>query len=560
MTHLFVSFSVADDARGRDFVRQLLVRLQQQGIDPWIFESPSGEIEAGASIPDSCRRQIDQSDLFVVLITESALTSGYVRLEVEHAVTRARERQLPIVPLIATTTPVRDWPHAIQQAAAFKGSVLPSTPLDALESVVAQLCARLSIAYVPPQPGSPRLPLRQRLTGELQGCRSGSPYDVGDFTAILHKCDLAVEALGKDELARAHGLLQSILVDLDVLYGLEDSYYPRVVFGAVLMAEARAGRGSFTEVERYFAALIDERGEQLDANAFVARGHALMELNRFAEALSAYETAEPYLHNPDSALFYNILRARVLAELPMDADDIARRRSAIAPGLVARMPGDLDRWLSSLSLACAYGGDVDGALAFWRQIADATAVFPEVVVDICSQLHRQAVQTAGGGALTAARGLISSYIARRPDLAEEALVPLRHMWARVVFDRGDRRLARRQLVDLVARFPKTPVIHVDAAMFAVIDGDAATAHALCRTVTALKDASECVPAIGAREFNLALGHAFWLLGRRVEAEESFRRSGYRCSVWYESTMPAYFGTARDRPGGVQRIAALGTSR
>src|SRR5207253_2986345 len=200
-----------------------------------------------------------------------------------------------------------------------------------------------------------------------------------------------------------------------------------------------------------------ERGEQLDANAFVARGHALMELNRFAEALSAYETAEPYLHNPDSALFYNILRARVLAELPMDADDIARRRSAIAPGVVARM-------------------------------------------------------------------------------------------------RGDRRLARPQLVDLVARFPKTPVIHVDAAMFAVIDGDAATAHALCRTVTVLKDASECVPAIGAREFNLALGHAFWLLGRRVEAEESFRRSGYRCSVWYESTMPAYFGTARDRPGGVQRIA------
>ena len=544
MTRLFLSYSVTDEPAGRHFVRQLFDRLQQQHVDPWVFESAGGEIAPGAPIAEACCRQIDESDLFVVLIDECALRSESVVMEVRHALGEAGRRRLPIVPLLATDTRRAAWPAPLVEAAAFKGIALTARSNDTLEGVVVHLCGRLGIDYVPPRAGTPRLPLRQRLSRELQARTSVTGYDAGDFIGVLRKCDLAVEAMGHENLPRARRLLEAILTDLEVIYGWTTAYYPRIAYGAVLMAEAHAGVRGFAEVERYFAALIDERLEQLDANAYAGRANALMALGRFDEAVAAYLSAERYLENPDAALFYNMVRARVLGGLPMERGDTACRQLALSDGILTRTPGDLARFTSSLALAHAYVGDTQASLMAWRGIRDVGAVLPEVVVDIAQQLQRQAIARAWRADLDAACWLVSDYIARRDDLSELSLVPLQQVSARLLFDRGDVGLARGGLARLIERFPATPVLHVDAAMFALADGDRRSARRLCEAAVSLRDAAQCHPALSPAEFNFALGHAFWLLGRRPEAEESFRRSEYGPTAWYGRTMPGEFASVQ----------------
>jgi tetratricopeptide (TPR) repeat protein len=538
---LFLSFSASGDITARDFVRQLFDRFQQQDIEPWVFESPRGEIQTGASISAACRRKIEESDIFVVFIDDRALISDYVNMEVSHALWAAGRRSLPIVPLIATLKLRRDWPMAMAEATDFKGIALPADPLDAVEAAVVHVCDRLDIGYVPPKPNTPRLPLRQRLSQELQGQASSSTYQAGDFIALLRKADLAVEAMGQEDYPKARRLLDAILIDLELQYGIAKPYYARVVYGAVLMAEAQEGHRNFLEVERHFAALIEDDGDRLDANAFAGRANALMALDRFAEALAAYQAAEPYLENPDSALFYNMVRARVLGGLSMTSAEIRRRHAAFDEGLATRVPGDLARLISSVSLAYAYVGDTGAALMAWREIGDIHAVFPELAVDIAHTLHRRALASGNRVDLDAAHVVISDYIARRTDLSDTALLQPRHLLARVMFDQGQRCQARRQVNDLIDRFPRAPVIRVDAAMFAIIDGDNEFARRLCEQVTSLNDQSQCEPPLSSREFNLAIGHAFWLLGRKSEARESFRRSEQPPSLWYEVTMPGEFG-------------------
>jgi tetratricopeptide (TPR) repeat protein len=358
----------------------------------------------------------------------------------------------------------------------------------------------------------------------------------------LRKADLAVEAMGQEDYAKARRLLDAIFTDLELLFGITNSYYPRIAYGAVLLAEAHAGQRTFVEAERYFAALIDGDVDLLDANAFAGRGNALMALDRYAEALAAYQAGEPYLENPDPALFYNMVRARVLGGLSMDLAEIRRRHAALDEGIVTRAPGDLARLTSSVSLAYAYAGDTDAALRAWRDIGDMEAVFPEMAVDIALALHRHAMAHGNWRQLDAAHFVISDFIVRRSDLSDAVLLQPRQVLARVMFDRGQRHQARQQLARLIERFPLTPVLRMDAAMFALAAGEKGCARQLCDVVTSFTDQSQCDPPLSSREFNFALGQAFWLRGRKLEARESFRRSGQAAALWYEVTMPGEFGS------------------
>lgn len=541
---LFLSYSSHGDAAARNFIQQLFGRLQQQDIDPWVFESPQGEIQAGGSISLECRRKIEEADVFVVFIDDAALISDYVDMEVSHALWESTRRSLPVVPLVHTLKLRHTWRKAMAEAIGFKGLHLPSNPVDDLESVIVHLCAVAKVEYQPPAAHAPRFPLRQRLSQELQSMHTSSTYRAGDFISVMRKADLAVAAMEVADYAKARRLLDALLTEIELQYGSPRTYYPRIAYGVVLMAEAQAERCSFMEVERYFATLIEEAGDQLDANAHAGRAHALMALQRYAEALAAYDAAEPYLESPDAALFYNMVRARVLGRLGMDRAEIERRRAALTEGLATRVPGDLARLTSSVALAYAYIGDVDSALAAWHAVVDLDAVFPELVVDIADTLHKLDEQRSGRQGAQAAHFVISDYLGRRSDLPDTAILQLGQLRARIAFDLGDRSGARRLLANLIEQHPRAPILKVDAAMFALGDGDPSAARRLCENVVGMRDHTECAPSLTAPEFNFALGQAFWLLGRRPEARESFRRSGYPASMRYEILIPGEAGQAR----------------
>jgi tetratricopeptide (TPR) repeat protein len=394
---------------------------------------------------------------------------------------------------------------------------------------------------VAPAAETARLPLRQRLSDELQGRQAFSAFDAGGFDALLHKCDLAVAAMNREEYRHAKRLLESLLTDLELQYRFTDSYYPRIVYGAALLGEAHAGSGSFREAEEHFAGLIHENHPDLDANAFLGRGNALAAMDRYEEALASYDIAESYLSDPDAALLYNVVRTRVLGGVPMHAAEIEHRRSALELGVVTKIPGDLARLTSSLALAYAFAGHTAAARRMWGTIENLDDVYPELVIDLGEQLRQRAIEARDRSGLEGSLSVVSSFLAKGTTLSDVQVLQLQHFRARLLSDRGDLRSARRELSDLVSRCPASPVLGVDAAMLAIGDHDVATGRRMCESVLRLTDASHCKPPLSSQAFNFSRGQAFWLQGKRHEAAESFRRSGYGARFWYEATMQEMFG-------------------
>jgi tetratricopeptide (TPR) repeat protein len=550
MNKLFLSFSVTNDQPGRHFVRLLHLRAQLQGIESWVYESPGGRIRSGGSITLACREKIETADIFVVYITDQSVQSDYVDMEVSHALWVKSERQrsggdLLVVPLHATSIPQSRWPPALAEIAGTMGHVLLDPHTDALETVVLDLCGILGLDYVPPRPVTPRLPLTQRLVEEVKQHRS-SKFDMSDMQRLIRRCDAAVDAHNDQNYEQTRRLIDAILLDLELDYGLSKPYYPRVAYASIMLAEAYAGKGRFEDVEKYFARLIEENGRLLDASAFAGRGNARLALTRYEEALEDYELAEQRLESPDPALLYNIVRARTLAGHKLDRADIDRRCAELDDGLATRQPGDISRLGSVLALSYAYVGDSAAALRQWQAIPVLSDVFPEIVLEICHFLHEAATTRFGvsGTTSSVARSILAGYLEARSGADEIVLAPLRHLEARICYEAGELSRARSLIGPLTDRFPGSPVLTMDAALFALSDHDRVHARSLCQRVATLSDPSACQPPISYREFHYAQGQAFWLLGRAPEAAESFRRSEYPSSHAYETVLRSQFGQLR----------------
>jgi tetratricopeptide (TPR) repeat protein len=544
MKPAFLSFSLGGDAAARQFVRQLLGRLRDQGLDVWMYESAGGAIPPGASIADACRRKIDDAGVFLVYLTDRALDSAFVQLEIAHALGRAARGSLVVLPLLRTAIPPAQWPEAIAPLREVMAvAVAPERP-DALERALHSVCDRLDLEYRPPAPFSPRLPLRQRTASELASSTSRSGYDAADFHTLLHKCDLAAAAMEEERYADARRLLDSMLVDVELLYGTT-VYYPHVVYGMALLGEAHQGRRPIAEAEGHFDRVIAGGDPRLDANAFVGRAHARVALDRFADALADYERAESLLEEPDPAVLYSRVRLQVTGGLTLERSALDQMSTSLRDGTPARMPGDLSRLRSSLALGYAYVGDSRIAWREWQQVEDRQAVFPELVTDLCDQLDRTSARERLPVAREMALTISADYLERRSNLSPLDRFPLEHLRARLLSGVGELAQARAILGRLSDQFPLAPIVAVDAAMYAIDARDAADAGRRCRAVISLHDHTQCHPPLAAADFNYAAGQALWLLGREGEARECFRRGGHPESAWYGTTMPTYFGAAAE---------------
>lgn len=542
MKKLFVSFSVSGDAAGRHFVRSLLRRLNEQSIDAWIYESPGGRIRSGASIALACRQKIDESDVFVLVVNDQALVSDFVAMEVSHALWLRRQRELVIYPIVSTALPRSHWPPHITEALGFKGVQKDLTDA-AMEDVVYDICLCLAIDYSPPAPVVARLPLAKRLADELTQHRSATAYDAQDFRRLLQKCELACLALTNDEYAKAFDLAKSILVDLEIDYGITKPYYPRIFMGATLLRQAASGLVPHEHVRSFFAELITEGGERLDGNAYVGRAHALLALHRYAEALADYRLAEAHLDRPDPALLYNIARVQVLSGAGLSTEELRRWREGIAEGMLTTEAGDLSKVASVLALGHAHRGEASMAESAWEIIADHSDVFPELLAEICHWLRHNAHRSHDVASLRIACRMLDDYLSTP---GEDFSATLAHVRARVRFDLGARTAARNDMDALMKRCPTNPLFSIDAAMFALEDADTDVARQLCINTTEIHDHNACWPTLSVGEFNLVIGQAFWLLGLEAPARESFRRSSRPPSLWYLETMPEAFGAVAPR--------------
>ncbi|MCY1144145.1 toll/interleukin-1 receptor domain-containing protein [Actinoplanes sp. Pm04-4] len=84
---VFISYSHTD----RDYAADLASYLASHGVESWMDH----RLDYGARWPDVIKQQIDGCSAFVVIMTDEAEKSSWVRNEIEHA----RRRDKPILPL-----------------------------------------------------------------------------------------------------------------------------------------------------------------------------------------------------------------------------------------------------------------------------------------------------------------------------------------------------------------------------------------------------------------------------------------------------------------------------
>lgn len=97
---LFFSHNVQD----KDIARSLGGQLNLVGADVWFDE---WEIRAGDSIPGKLNEALAGFETFVVLWSEHAARSSWVRAELETAISRARsDSSLRVIPVVLDETPV----------------------------------------------------------------------------------------------------------------------------------------------------------------------------------------------------------------------------------------------------------------------------------------------------------------------------------------------------------------------------------------------------------------------------------------------------------------------
>ncbi len=540
---VFVSFSVGGDLTGRNFVRRLLARLADQPLDPWIYESPGGEIPLGQPIAAACKQKIDDCRVFLALVTRASLASYHVATEVEHAL--SRQGRLVIVPLIGPDLPGTSWPAPFSGLAALRGFVLDANPLETVESIVEALTTHLGVPFSPERQEGPRFPLRRRVMEEVSGqLDRQDAHHVARFHDLVRACDLAARAYEAGDIERAERRLVGIELQVEDYFPGVVPYYQRIVAGIFLLERAKTDSARHADARDHFARVLREVGPRADANAYVGLANAQLGLGEPEAALRNFMTADAMLDAPDPASFHNIVRASVLCRRGLPRAEIERRARSVEAGMLAHEPGSLSRHSCVLALAFAHAGAIDDALQAWERIPDSSELPAELVVDLASAIAGHDGGVASPERAMMARRMLDEYQQAAAGSSALELFPVRHLAARLEFDAGDPRAAIRTLDRLVEDFPAHPIPSVDLAMYAIAAGMPSRALQECRRVLALLSETECVPSLGAAEFNYALGQAFWLTGNRASAEEALRRSGYPDEYAYASRLADWYGRAR----------------
>jgi tetratricopeptide (TPR) repeat protein len=543
--NVFVSFSVTGDQPGRAFVRLLLTRLSDQpDLRVWIYESPLGQIASGESIAEECRRRIEGSDVFVLLLTDQALNSDYVAMEVSHAIWLREQRPLKIYPLLATQTPQEHWPPQLVAAVGFRGRKTDMA-CERVEEVVLDLCTALRIDYVSVPDDNRRLPLRSRLINELKAAQSTSEFETAEFKALLRKCDLAVKSMAEGDVTRARKVAESILLDTEMLYSGYRPYYVRVFHATSILAEAQRGLTTFDAAFLAFDQIVADADALMDANPYAGRGHVRLHLGQYDAALDDYCVAERLLDRLDPALLYSQFRARILSQSPIDAARIELLESMLQEGLVVQQVGDSTRIASVVGLAYAYAGDIGGVRRVWRYAIDPGEADAEVVCELCHWLEKRTAAVSVGPALRLCEQILEQRLSGAIDAESAEFAQLAHQLSRVEFRLGQHSAARARVAALLARFPKHVLLAVDAALFAVEDSDPTEAARLCLQAVSVVDHLQCSPPLDRVSFERAVGQAYWLLGRTAESRECYRRSALPASEWFDSTVPHLFGAATE---------------
>lgn len=282
----FVSFSSKDYA----VVRRLLARLKVQPLPPlWDYSCEGEEIPGGVDITPFLTKRIDDSDLFIPVVTSNSHDSQYsqyTRAEVAHALDCRESGRLKIIPLVDREFEKKSvWEEPFNHLRSLcYYKVNFSSPKD-MEAAIYRICLDMAVPHVPlPVEGS-RLPFMQKFEDELACEVPANSERTNSIHCRLHHALINFTvSFESGDYRQAANAMEFFISTCEYEFPKKKFYYPYIVKAICLMS-----LGDWTEAQEILFALL--RHEGVDENAFGALGYIKQHQGCYEEAASYYREA-----------------------------------------------------------------------------------------------------------------------------------------------------------------------------------------------------------------------------------------------------------------------------
>jgi tetratricopeptide (TPR) repeat protein len=219
----FVSFS----SRDLKFVREIMAALQGQNINFWDYSDIIQSIEAGETIDDRLKKEIDNCTHMIAVISENSMhpsVGRFCRFEMEYAQKRNSLNELQLIPVITGSADIQKLkpPYDIFEKAFCQK--LDDSP-ETIVKFTAKICQLLGKIYVPPIIAHPNLPFWKLFRKEIEEMAHSNREHV-DIMMILGEFN---ENYRKAEMERALFLITYFLTTCEYRIHNYKPFYPLIV-------------------------------------------------------------------------------------------------------------------------------------------------------------------------------------------------------------------------------------------------------------------------------------------------------------------------------------------
>ena len=504
---VFVSFSHKDS----DFIQRLFDRLRAQPLELWDYSQESQEIPGGSNVLRSLQKRIDNCDVFLPVVSPHSFESGYARMEVEHALDRARTEELRLIPLVLIPCP-KDWPAPYEDLQAIESyhiQTAASGPEEwkelrrSVEEALRRLCRVLRIAYRPLPIEDPRLPFLLKFDQELKEAQKQG----NSFQHEKHQIDIfgrlgaarteTGDALRIGYYSEALKAINYFIAICEYEIPKHSFYYSYIVKGICLVSS-----GQFLPALDLLRPMLQHAG--CDENLFGLLGYIKQQQGAYHEALDFYRQSVD--RDPrDPAAHHGLLLSAMCSDTPLDIDACLRR---IETGNIA-LPQDRYKVRSLKAYVYAQAGRTSEAIHVYEEMLMDGNVDAGLLVNMAHCL-RDAGETQR--ALT--------LLQRYQGQFELDDIFLHHLGS-LYFQMGELQQARQCLERLIIDFPRQRQYMIDTAQVRWENGDRAGARELAARIL---DRTQFGLPVSANDF-FCDGFAHWLLGNPALADYDFARSG-----------------------------------
>ena len=529
---VFISYS-GRESEDKLFAKNLITRLDEIGLDPWIYERRGSEIPPGQRIEEYCKKQIRKADHVVIIISNSALVSEYTQAEVEFAL--LCHDTASITPVATTCVPFDSWPAPYSQLRPFKQLRIDRAAATDLERCVADICYTVGRSYQPPHDGLPRLPLLKRLTDELRGARPNDPqYEIGIFTALREKALQVAELYEQARSIEAVEALTGLLADLKVKFPGRSFYYPYLVRGVIESEIGKEDSHWLNRARKTFRDILDDPALKgmVDENAYAGLAGVELLLGKGQAAYDLYVRAQSVVaarNESDPDLLHNIILTAISIGRPLSKEDIDQLLSWRSDSFRTKDPYLFERLTALYALGCTYIGDLERARQMLSSIDQRSTTIADLIIRLAQELSSRSKHLATWKVDDLARRMFDLALVVAPDSLKKNVM---FSYAAFHYERGAMEESLRLLDMLRSMYPKDPQVLVECALCYFALGRRRQAEQYCDigahlplpygdTATTLKD------------FLYFRGLAKWLKGKKDLARQDFLDSGYVEDQWYE---------------------------